>query len=579
MEEERADEITEDESGELEDLRRYIEDFTSFLPLAFCMVNPLDYVLDSNDAFQEISGYEKMEVVGKNINFLFKNRGKLESFIARVASKKSVVEEEMTLVTKEKKEIPVKVSALSRRDEKEAFSGYFITISDITETKRFEEDLERKIKERTEELEKAKERLEESEKVLEIKIAARTRALEELNEQLEEKVKERTKEIEDKAAELEQKAEEMRETQTALLNLAEDTDKASREAEEEKEKTLAIINNFTDGLLVFDAENVLSLINPRAEVFLNVRGGDFVGKRLAELGSFSRLEPLVSILKKERKAVLKEELEVREDLVLEVSSVPVVMKKKNIGMLVILHDITREKAIERIKSEFVSVAAHQLRTPLAGIKWTLQSILEEEEEAKIPEEVVEFIKRAYEANDRMINLVNDLLNVTRIEEGRYVYEPKKMEVKEVMEPVIEAYEDAIKAKGLEFKIEEPEEKLPLVKVDEEKIRLVLQNFLDNAMKYTSKGRVTLSLEASDDGEEVKFTVSDTGVGIPEDQQKRLFNKFFRAANVQRMDTEGSGLGLFIAKNIVEAHGGEVGFSSKAGEGSVFFFTLPALQER
>ncbi len=579
MEEERADEITEDESGELEDLRRYIEDFTSFLPLAFCMVNPLDYVLDSNDAFQEISGYEKMEVVGKNINFLFKNRGKLESFIARVASKKSVVEEEMTLVTKEKKEIPVKVSALSRRDEKEAFSGYFITVSDITETKRFEEDLERKIKERTEELEKAKERLEESEKVLEIKIAARTRALEELNEQLEEKVKERTKEIEDKAAELEQKAEEMRETQTALLNLAEDTDKASREAEEEKEKTLAIINNFTDGLLVFDAENVLSLINPRAEVFLNVRGGDFVGKRLAELGSFSRLEPLVSILKKERKAVLKEELEVREDLVLEVSSVPVVMKKKNIGMLVILHDITREKAIERIKSEFVSVAAHQLRTPLAGIKWTLQSILEEEEEAKIPEEVVEFIKRAYEANDRMINLVNDLLNVTRIEEGRYVYEPKKMEVKEVMEPVIEAYEDAIKAKGLEFKIEEPEEKLPLVKVDEEKIRLVLQNFLDNAMKYTSKGRVTLSLEASDDGEEVKFTVSDTGVGIPEDQQKRLFNKFFRAANVQRMDTEGSGLGLFIAKNIVEAHGGEVGFSSKAGEGSVFFFTLPALQER
>jgi len=188
-EEEKTEDFYDEEAGELEDLRRYIEDFTSFLPLAFCMVNPLDYILDSNDAFQEITGYDKMEVVGNNIDFLFKNKGRLESFIARIATKSSKVEEEMVLLNKAGKEIPVKISALSRRGEEGEFAGYFLTISDITETKRFEEEMERKIKERTKELEKAKERLEESEAVLEVKIKARTKELAELNEKLEEKVK------------------------------------------------------------------------------------------------------------------------------------------------------------------------------------------------------------------------------------------------------------------------------------------------------------------------------------------------------------------------------------------------------
>jgi signal transduction histidine kinase len=106
--------------------------------------------------------------------------------------------------------------------------------------------------------------------------------------------------------------------------------------------------------------------------------------------------------------------------------------------------------------------------------------------------------------------------------------------------------------------------------------MVIQNYLDNAMKYTKKGKVTLAIEHIDG--KIKVSVSDTGVGIPEDQQKRLFGKFFRAANVQIMDTEGSGLGLFITKNIVEAHGGTVGFTSKEGEGSTFYFTLPANKE-
>jgi PAS domain S-box-containing protein len=575
MEEEKED-LFDDQSGELEDLRRYIEDFTSFLPLAFCMVNPLDYILDSNKAFQDITGYEKMEVIGNSADILFDNKGKTESFIAKVVSRKNIVEEEMNLVTKEGRKIPVKVSALSRKDDEGNFSGYFLTITDITESKRFEEELERKIKERTEELQKAKERLEDSEKVLEIKISARTRELADLNEKLETRVAARTKEIEEKAAELERKAEEMSQTQTALLNLAEDTDKASRDAEKEKEKTLAIIKNFIDGLFFFDSEKKLVLANPKAEEIFDIKLRDVAGRSTKELTTFPTLTPLINLLGEGIREVTREEICTEGEIFLEITSIPIKQDKEEIGILVNIHDITREKSIEKIKSEFVSVAAHQLRTPLAGIKWTLQTILEEEEEAHIPEEIIGFIRKAYETNDRMVNLVNDLLNVTRIEEGRYVYEPEELEFMDVVNPIIEAYKEHIENKGLEFEIKKPEEDLPVVKVDREKIGIVVQNFLDNAMKYTTAGKVSLLIEYVDG--KIKVSVTDSGVGIPEDQQKRLFNKFFRAANVQRMDTEGSGLGLFIAKNIIEAHGGKVGFYSKVGEGSTFYFTLPATKE-
>ncbi len=570
-----GEELNKEISGELEDLRRYIEDFTSFLPLPFCMVNPLDYILDSNQAFQDITGYDKMELIGSGITSIFKNKGKAESFASKVPNKNFPVEEEMILETKEGKEVPVKVSAHARRDGEGNYVGYFLTLSDITESKRFEEELERKIKERTEELERAKKQLEESEAVLEIKIAARTRELEELNERLEEKVKERTKEAENKAEELRKKAEEMRKTQTALLNLAEDTDNASKKAEKEKEKTLAIINKFVDGLFFFDSKKNLSLANPKAEEMFDVKERDLAGRPIKELKTFPTLKALFDLIGEDLKEVFREELcpSEGEDIFYEVTTIPVKHKGEEIGTLINVHDITREKSIEKIKSEFVSVAAHQLRTPLAGIKWTLQTIIEEGDEVDVPEEIMDFIRKAYEANTRMVNLVNDLLNVTRIEEGRYIYEPKEMDLMEIVKSFADTYKEKIEEKGLKFKLKEAEEELPKVKIDKEKVGVVIQNFLENALKYTKEGDITLKVSKVKEG--IRVAVKDTGVGIPEDQQKRMFNKFFRASNVQRMDTEGSGLGLFIAKNIIEAHGGKIGFTSKFGEGSVFYFVLPA----
>jgi len=269
-------------------------------------------------------------------------------------------------------------------------------------------------------------------------------------------------------------------------------------------------------------------------------------------------------------------MKIRESLTVEVNSIPIMLEEEKIGTLVILHDITREKMIERMKTEFVSLSAHQLRTPLSAIKWTLRMLLDGDL-GKITEEQREFLEKTYKSNERMINLINDLLNITRIEEGRYLYKPIFINIEPIIQSVLDAYKDEIKERKLKLNFIKPKEKLPEIKVDVEKIRLAIQNLLENAIRYTKAGgEMKISLKYL--GDKIECSVSDTGVGIPEDQRARVFSKFFRGSNVIRLETEGSGLGLFITKNIIEAHGGRIWFESKEGEGTTFYFTLPLKKE-
>jgi two-component system sensor histidine kinase VicK len=374
------------------------------------------------------------------------------------------------------------------------------------------------------------------------------------------------------------KIEEMGKTSEALLNMLEDVEEARKKAEEERDKTLTIINNFTDGLLFFSPENNLTLINPQATGFLKIESEDVIEKSILELSKFSTLQPLVNLLGKELKSLFRKELQIGEHLVLEISTIPIIREEEKLGTLVILHDITREKIIERMKTEFVSIAAHQLRTPLSAIKWTLRMLLDGDL-GKITKEQENFIEKTYRSNERMINLINDLLNITRIEEGRYLYKPTTAGIENIIQFVINSVKGEIEKKRLKFKFGKPRKKIPKVRVDVEKLRLAIQNLLDNAIRYTPPdGRITVSLKYDPKKREVEFSVKDTGIGIPEDQKKRVFTKFFRGANVMRMETEGSGLGLFITKNIIEAHGGRIWFESKERVGTSFYFALPVKKE-
>jgi len=328
--------------------------------------------------------------------------------------------------------------------------------------------------------------------------------------------------------------------------------------------------------LVFDEENKLSLINPQAEVFFDVKSRDIIGRPVLELSTFPTIEPLVRLVGGEIKGVFRKELPITEKLTLEVSTVPMMRKEEKLGTLVILHDVTREKMIGKMKTEFVSLTAHQLRTPLSAIKWTLRMMLDGDL-GPITEEQRDYIEKTYQSNERMITLINDLLNVTRIEEGRYLYRPVLTDIESLVQFVINTLRDQIKKKEIKFEYKKPKKKLPKVMLDVEKMKLAIQNLLDNAIRYTRpEGRVTVSLRYVK--KEIELSVKDTGIGIPKDQQERVFIKFFRGANAIRLETEGSGLGLFIVKNIIEAHGGKIWFESEENVGTTFHFTIPVKEE-
>jgi signal transduction histidine kinase len=411
-----------------------------------------------------------------------------------------------------------------------------------------------------------REKLEESKKILEIKVEARTVELKELAEGLEETVKKRIKDLEKKTAELE-------ESKRALLNILEDVEEARIDAEEERNKTFSVINNLADGLLVFDTEEKLTLINLQAQDFFKLGAGETTGKSILELSELPAFKPLSNIWGGKAQKIFRKETSLSENLILEVSTLPIMSGEKNFGNLVILHDITREKTVERMKTEFVSLAAHQLRTPLSAIKWTLKMLLEGDL-GPITEEQRNFIEKTYQSNEKIIELINDLLNVARIEEGRYIYKPLPGSLEDIIQSLINPYKEEAERKKLRFEFKKPTKETPRVMLDVEKIGIAIENLIDNAINYTKPGgQVTISLNY--DKKKIKFSIQDTGIGIPKEQQKRVFSKFFRGANAIRAETEGTGLGLFISKNIIEAHGGEIWFESGENKGTAFYFTLPA----
>lgn len=425
--------------------------------------------------------------------------------------------------------------------------------------KELTEDLEKKVKERTLELEKER-------ALLEIKVKERTQELEKLTATLESQVEERTKE-------LNKRLEELGESRVALINILEDVEVARGIAEEERQKTLSIIENFADGLIVFDKEGKLVLINPQAEKFLEIKSENVTGKSLIHLLKIQNFKPLTDFFeKREIKTILKKEIFIKENLILEVSTIPLIKNKETIGTLMIMHDISREKFVEKMKTEFVSIAAHQLRTPLSAIKWTIRMLLDGDL-GKITKEQKDFLEKTYKSNERMINLINDLLDVTRIEEGRYVYKPVFTRLEPIVLSMLESYKEIIKKNKLEVQFLRPKEELPKVLVDVEKIKLAIQNLIDNAVKYTPEGnKIIISLKREKDN--IEFSIKDTGIGIPKYQQERIFTKFFRGVNALKIQTEGTGLGLFITKNIIEAHNGKIWFESEEGKGTTFYVTLP-----
>lgn len=346
----------------------------------------------------------------------------------------------------------------------------------------------------------------------------------------------------------------------------------SRKDASGKINNLSVIDHLADGILFFDERNQLSLVNLQAEKLLGIKKEKVLGRSVLNLNSFPAFQPLVSILGGDIREVSKKGLQLKENLILEVNTIPMVDEGSRIGTIVVLRDVTREKMVENMKSEFVTVAAHQLRTPTSGIKWSLQMLLDGDI-GPLSNEQKEVVKKAGETNDKVIHLINDLLNVARIEEGKYLNNIGLVNFGDVVEAVVMSYKEEIKKRGLLLEFLNPED-LPKVMVDADKMQIAISNLLDNAVRYTPKGgKITVAIEKKDD-EWLEVRIQDTGVGISSNQQDKAFTKFFRGDNIMKIETEGTGLGLFITKNIIDAHGGKIWFESELNKGTTFRFTVP-----
>jgi signal transduction histidine kinase len=239
------------------------------------------------------------------------------------------------------------------------------------------------------------------------------------------------------------------------------------------------------------------------------------------------------------------------------------------GFVTTLTDITERKQADQMKSDFVSFVTHQLRTPLSGIKWMLELA---DQGAAIPEETRSYIVDAQAAADRLVRLVNDLLEISQLERGKLNIVPRETRLEELTQGVVDELAPLIAEKGHRVSVAGVEH-LPPVWADPQLLRQVVLNLASNAIKYTPPAGA-IAIQMNQEDTTVRWAIQDSGIGIPKAAQGRLFEKFYRADNVYTIETEGTGLGLYLVRLIVTEFGGRVWCDSEEGKGATFTFTLP-----
>lgn len=229
------------------------------------------------------------------------------------------------------------------------------------------------------------------------------------------------------------------------------------------------------------------------------------------------------------------------------------------------------KHLDEIKDEFISMASHQLRTPLTSVKGYLSMVLDGDVGDVAPKQQA-LLREAFNSSERMVRLIADFLNVSRLQTGKFTLEKQSIDIKTLINGEIANLDVIAKAHRIKFRLNITEKDLPLV-ADESKIQQVVMNFIDNAIYYSRpNSTVIITLERVKN--DVAYTVVDTGIGVPEEEQSKLFHKFYRAKNARKQRPDGTGVGLFMARRVIEAHKGQIIFSSKENKGSTFGFRLP-----
>ncbi len=233
------------------------------------------------------------------------------------------------------------------------------------------------------------------------------------------------------------------------------------------------------------------------------------------------------------------------------------------------------RQLDKTKDEFVGMASHQLRTPLTSVKGYISMVLEGDA-GKVSDMQRKFLEEAFMSSERMVRLIDDFLNVSRIQNGKFIIDKHEVDLSKVVEQEIDSLSPSAKMRNLKF-VYKPATDVPTINIDEGKIRQVIMNFADNALYY-SHDNTEIAINLSVEDGDIVFTVKDTGIGVPISEQAQLFSKFYRASNARKQRPDGTGVGLYLAKKVIDAHGGKVIFFSIEGKGSMFGFRIPIDQK-
>jgi len=355
----------------------------------------------------------------------------------------------------------------------------------------------------------------------------------------------------------------------------------------ETAKSQAILESIADGVLVADSYSRIILGNRPASVILDIPRQRLIGKSVNELlGLYGHSgDSWINTIEKwaqnsdavEELAFLADELTI-EDKVVSVHLSPVMAGKQFFGTVSIFRDITKEVEVDKLKSEFVSTVSHELRTPMTSIKGYADLILMGAAGPLTPPQQ-RYLKVIKNNADRLHMLVNDLLNISRIETGKTTLDLRPLDIPQVLEQVVEGHlRGRIQHEQKQLHVTTSiEPSLPLVNADHARVTQILTNLIDNAFNYTPEyGHIYL--QVTKNGDYVNVSVRDSGIGISRENQAKIFDRFFRAEDENVQAVPGTGLGLAIVRSLIEMHGGELKVESKLGEGSTFTFNLPVVVE-
>jgi signal transduction histidine kinase len=338
-------------------------------------------------------------------------------------------------------------------------------------------------------------------------------------------------------------------------------------------KTETLIKSLSDGVIMFSLNKKIILSNP---AILHLLKDKNELNNISELGGlFTNIEIEKNIDEVLQAGMTKRlgETEIG-DHYFEIILSPVKDTKEQVtGGAIILHDITHLKEIDKMKTEFVSVASHQLRTPLTAIKLFTEMMVRGDVGELSPDQK-DYLNNIYESTERMVRLVNDLLSLSRLESGRLKVEPKPTSLESMIESVIAEVKPLADSKKCRIIFTKPATGLPEIPMDPNLVRQVAHNLITNAVRYSKEGDGLAEVNIMKTSDFYELAVKDNGIGISQSDQKRMFEKFFRADNAVKKETEGSGLGLYVCRMIAEVSGGKIWFESIIDQGTTFHLNLP-----